>query len=319
MGLTRRLLLLNFSRDKKPPSTFVITRYQLKAMKSIEQELSLSDIFSAVRARSGMVIWLTAICGALGMVLAFFLPPSYEATVVMAPVLDEADGSKLGGGAGALLSQFGGLAALGGIGLGGGGKKSEALATLQSAALTQTFIEENRLLPILFSSRWNTGMNAWKSSDVEDIPTLWDGELKFRKSIRSVIDDKKTGLITLTIRWRDPQLCADWAAEIVSRTNAYLRSKAIAQSNKNLAYLNDQLSKTSVIELQKAIYGLIEAEIKKIMIANATDEYAFRVIDPARVPQEKSGPKRSLIVLGTALAGLIIGVLLALGIYQKQN
>lgn len=287
-------------------------------MKSIEQELSLSDIFSAVRARTGMVAGLTAICGVLGIALALVLPPSYEATVVMAPVLDDADGSKLGGGAGALLSQFGGLAALGGIGLGGGGKKSEALATLQSAALTQAFIEENRLLPVLFSSRWDAEKKTWKSSDNEDMPTLWDGELKFRKSIRSVIDDKKTGLISMTIRWRDPQLCADWAAEIVSRTNAYLRSKAIAQSNKNLAYLNDQLGKTSVIELQKAIYGLIEAEIKKIMLANANEEFAFRVIDPARVPQEKSGPKRSLIVLGAALMGAIIGVLLALGIHQKH-
>lgn len=280
-------------------------------MQATDEELSLSDIFAAIRARRGLVVALTLLCGAFGLALALLLPPSYQATVVMAPVLEDADGGKLGGGAGALLSQFGGLAALGGIGLGGGGKKSEALATLQSAALTQTFIDENQLLPILFASRWDAEKKSWKPSLFEDDPTLWDGELKFRKKVRSITEEKKTGLVTMTITWRDPQLCAAWAKELVARTNSYLRNKAIAQSNKNIAYLNEQLSKTSVVELQKAIYTLQEAEIKKVMIANGSDEYAFRVIDPARVPEERAGPQRGMLILGGLFGGFLLGALIA--------
>lgn len=287
-------------------------------MQPTDEELSLSDILAAIRARCGWVAGLTAVFGAVGVALALLLPPNYEATLVMAPVLEDTDGAKLGGGAGALLSQFGGLAALGGIGLGGGGKKSEALATLQSAALTQTFIEENQLLPVLFASRWDEQKKAWKPSLFGDDPTLWDGELKFRKKVRSVSEDKKTGLVTMTITWRDPELCAAWAKELVARTNSYLRNKAIAQSNKNIAYLNDQLSKTSVVELQKAIYGLVEAEIKKIMVANGSDEYAFRVIDPARVPEERSGPNRAVLIIGGVFGGFLLGSALAL-IFRRRT
>lgn len=288
-------------------------------MQSTEEELSLSDIFGAIRARRTWVAGLTVAFGAVGIALALLLPPTYEASVVMTPVLEDADGAKLGGGAGALLSQFGGLAALGGINLGAGGKKSEALATLQSAALTQTFIDENQLLPILFASRWDPAKKSWKPSLFGDDPSLWDGELKFRKKVRSLSEDKKTGLITMTITWRDPELCAAWAKELVARTNSYLRNKAIAQSNKNIAYLNDQLGKTSVVDLQKAIYGLVEAEIKKIMVANGSDEYAFRVIDPPRVPEERSGPKRGMIIVGSLLAGFVLGALLALGVRRPEE
>ena len=43
-----------------------------------------------------------------------------------------------------------------------------------------------------------------------------------------------------------------------------------------------------------------------MMLANVRDEYVFKTIDPAIVPENKSEPKRALIcVLGTLLGGLL--------------
>jgi uncharacterized protein involved in exopolysaccharide biosynthesis len=49
---------------------------------------------------------------------------------------------------------------------------------------------------------------------------------------------------------------------------------------------------------------LVEQQTHKNMLANIREEYAFRVIDPARKPIQASGPNRQMIVL----IGLIIGV-----------
>ncbi len=272
------------------------------------KEVSLREAAQTIWSRRYLVGGVALLCCLVATVVAFVLPVKFEATAVLSPVSDDADSGKLGG-AGALLSQFGGLAGLGGISLGSsGGKKSISIATLQSAALTEAFIQDRNLLPVLFSEKWDVDKQRWATSDPEKIPTLWKAERLFRKKIRSVVEDKKSGLVTLTITWKNPAQAADWATELVGRTNNYLRAQAIDQSKKNLDYLNDQLSKTSVVELQKAIYGLTENEIKKVMIANGSEEYAFRIIDPAQVPELRSSPKRLLIVGGGLLAGLFLGV-----------
>lgn len=279
------------------------------------EEISLQEIAETLWTRRWLIALSTLVFGMLALVTAFVLPEKYQATVVLAPVDDDA-GGKLGG-AGALLSQFGGLAGLGGISLGGSGKKSEAVATLQSAALTEAFIDENKLLPVLFKKDWDASTEKWKTSAPDDMPTLWKAEKKFRSKVRAIGEDKKTGLVTLTITWNDPEQAAVWANDLVARANRYLRSKAIEQSQENLRYLNEQLGKTSVVEIQKAIYGLTEAEIKKIMIANGSEEYAFKVIDPARVPEERSSPRRALIAAVGLFAGLMLGMVLALALPKR--
>jgi uncharacterized protein involved in exopolysaccharide biosynthesis len=286
-------------------------------MENNAEELSLKETAEVLWSRRWLITCLTLSFAVMAVCIALILPVKYETSVKLAPATD--DGSGKLGGAGALLSQFGGLAALGGFNIGGAGKGAEAVAVLQSAALTEAFIRENKLLPILFSDEWDDTRQSWKSADPDDQPTLWKAEKKFSKKIRSVSEEKKTGILTLTITWKDPAQAANWANELVKRTNLYLRARAIEQSKKNLDYLNDQLAKTNVVELQKAIYGLTESEIKKIMIANGSDGYAFRIIDPARPPEERSSPKRAQIALAGTFVGLILGVILALMLQRKES
>ena len=48
----------------------------------------------------------------------------------------------------------------------------------------------------------------------EDVPTE-KKQLKLSKSILSVVEDKKSGLINLSISWKDPEVAADWANDLV--------------------------------------------------------------------------------------------------------
>jgi uncharacterized protein involved in exopolysaccharide biosynthesis len=59
----------------------------------------------------------------------------------------------------------------------------------------------------------------------------------------------------------------------------------------------------------------VESQTKQSMIANVREEFAFRIIDPATVPELRVSPKRA-ILLGIGLMG---GFMLGLGIILVQN
>jgi LPS O-antigen subunit length determinant protein (WzzB/FepE family) len=73
--------------------------------------------------------------------------------------------------------------------------------------------------------------------------------------------------------------------------------------------------------MQTVFYQLIEEQTKTIMLAEVSQEYVLKTIDPANAPEEKAKPKRALIVvLGTMLGG-ILSVLIVLVRYftNKSN
>jgi len=97
----------------------------------------------------------------------------------------------------------------------------------------------------------------------------------------------------------------------VALANERIRTRAIDQATRNIDFLNKQIPQTSVVEVQRSLYNLIENELKTLMVANARAEYAFTVIDPAVPPERKLSPKRSLYGLFGAFLGFCIGLLTA--------
>lgn len=273
-------------------------------------EITIEVIVSRVWHRKWLVVLLALVCAAMAGIAALVFPKSYVATLVAAPASNNSSGGALGG-LGAAASQFGGLASLAGISVPGDSRKYESLAVLQSEALTDRYISSHNLLPVLYADQWDMGKNAWKSNDVAKIPTLWNANRYFKK-IRSVSTDAKTGLITLTIKWRDPVLAASWANGLVALTNEYLRNKAIAESELNLAYLNAEAAKTDVFPVKQGIYTMIQGEINKTMIAKGTSEFSLKVLDPAVAPEKPSSPQFAIWVLAGFFGGAFFSSFLAL-------
>ena len=273
-----------------------------------EDEISLLDYWRVLVKHKWLIISVMFICTAAATAAAFLMTPIYRAEVLLAPVTEQGNQGRLS----ALAGQLGGLASLAGIDISGAGAtEDEAIATLRSRALIEQFIKDEKLLPVLFHEKWDDEHGRWKVDDPAKIPTLWDAVTLFNEQIRSVIENKSTGLVTLRIEWTDPHQAARWADLLVERVNAKLRERAIEQAKKSIDYLNKELEKTTVVELRQAIYRLIEVQINKIMLANARDEYAFKVIDPAVVPEKHVRPKRrQMLIIGLVL-GLILGVLSA--------
>lgn len=235
---------------------------------------------------------------------AYFQQKQYKGSVLFSVVSDE----QHGGGAGAMMSQFGALASMAGVSIGGQSQKFEAIALLQSRFLTEKFIEQNNLLPILFPKLWDAKAGRWINNDPKAIPTLWKGDAVFKR-IRSVVQDPKTELVTLNILWPDPVIATKWANGLVALTNQESRDKVTNDSNRHIAYLRDQASREQLVPVQEALSNLMEGEYKQAMLAGGNDEYALKVIDPALVPESPSSIRRAFIILGGMLGGLFVACL----------
>jgi uncharacterized protein involved in exopolysaccharide biosynthesis len=269
-----------------------------------EDQISLGEIFNILLSRKWQILAATIVFASIAALAAWLLPKSYRAAVLLSPVTNS--GSSQLGALGSIVSQIGGFASLAGLSGGGDSKKSEATAVLQSEALTEKYIVENSLLPVLFWQKWDAKAGTWKAGDAESIPTPWKANNLFKKQVRSVTSDPKTGLVTVTIKWRDPQTAAKWANDLVAITNDYLRSKSIEETDRNIAFLNDQALKNNVVEVKQAIYKIMESEISKGMVARGSREYAFKILDPAVPPEKSTSPDPPIWILGGAFGGLLL-------------
>ncbi len=212
--------------------------------------------------------------------------------------------------AGSLASRFSGLASLAGVSLNGGGQSRESQAVLHSRWLSEEFIRRNKLTPAIMG-------NAQPQS-------LWMAVDKFRQAILSITDSKEKARRRSPVQWREPKEAARWANDYVALANEVLRLRALEDSSRNIRYLNEQITRTDAVGVQRVMYELIENETKVHMLANTRKEYAFTVVDPAVVPEQRVWPRRGLMVITGFGVGLVLGVLLALvlnlfGRYREET
>lgn len=264
----------------------------------------VGQVLLALAGQKWIIGVVTAIFTLGAVALSLLVDDRFQASVLVSPVTDDSGGGRLGGLA-SLATQLTGMDSIG-LGSPGNIQKQEFLATLQSEALTERYIRENDLLPVLYASDWDASKRNWKDDvKARNRPTLWKANQFFKRHVRSVISDSKTGLTTITINWKNPQVAAQWANGLVKLTNDYLRGRAIADSERNIAYLKEQLAKTSIIGVQTAINSLLESEMKKAMLAQGSTEYALKVIDPAVPPEKRSSPLPALWIPMGFLLGFL--------------
>jgi uncharacterized protein involved in exopolysaccharide biosynthesis len=272
-----------------------------------EDEIDLVALWHVLKRRKWVILSTLTVVLGLGVTYVLLAKPVYVAEVSLIDVAKKQE-SKMA----SLAGQFGGLASLAGINLGGGGggEGQNVAAILQSRSFSERFIREEDLMITLNEKRWDAENKQWIADKRGDIPTLAETANAFRKLI-ALTTEKGTGVKTLSVEWDNPVLAASWANGLVVYLNRYLKQYAIEESQKNIQYLEKELARTGVVDSQQMLYRLIENETKTAMMANVRDDFAFRVLDSALQPKYPEKPKKKLIVAVALILGLILGILLA--------
>lgn len=271
----------------------------------------MADVLDVLWSRRRMIGVFIVSATLVAVAIAFLATPVYRAEVVLMPNASTDPGVDLGG----ALGSLGGLASLAGVDLGTkGALTEEALAVLRSRQFTESYIDREAIAPELFSGFLDRIIrNRWRSQQARE-PTLAEAARRFDRRVRTVIQDRRTGLLRLQIIWKDPEKAARWANGQIDGLNEEMRLRAKDQAERNLGFLENEMGSTGVVSTRDALGRLILTNTKDRMMATVTPEFAFRVVDRAMVPDAKDPvfPRKGLLLGGAPLLGLIVGVLLAL-------
>jgi len=268
-----------------------------------QEEILFGDVLARIvegwRLLLGGAILASIVLGIAGLLVE----PMYRARTVLAFRDVDGDVDALESAAGRL----GGLAALTGFALPRGDARAEVLAVFRSRRFTDRFIRDANLLPVLFSDRWDAQKGQWKPGAAP--PSTAEAFLRVDRDVRRIVENNRTGLVSVEVDWSDPVVAARWANSLVSQLNADMRAKAIEDAEDSREFLEEELSATKILEVRSSINNLIEIQIKRRMLASVNQDYAFRVIDPAVPPAATDTITASPLLL--ALLGFFAGGLLS--------
>ncbi|MCQ8887666.1 Wzz/FepE/Etk N-terminal domain-containing protein [Pseudoalteromonas agarivorans] len=299
-------------------------------------EIDLRELFSIIWQGKLTVIVLTTLFAVASVFYAISLPNVYKSEALLAAAEQEQSG-----GLGALAGQFGGLASLAGVNLGGSGtanKTQLALEVLKSRQFTFNFIKKHNILPDLMAVKsWNQIDNSIEYNEeiyneqekkwlrevnapFKPEPSMQEAFKKFSQIITADMS-KESGMITISIEHVSPVIAQRWVNWLIQDINTVMKSRDVEEANKSTKFLTEQLEQTKIADIRTILYKLIEEQTKTIMFANVRDEYVFKTIDPALVPEQKFKPKRALIcILGFLFGGILsVLIVLARNFLKKTN
>ena len=299
-----------------------------------DDEIDLRELFGVLWAGSRKIIAITAVFAFVSVIYALSVPNQYKATVLLAPA--QSDSSDLS----RAVGRLGGLASLAGVSI-GGGESTEAQISqeiMKSWSFIEGFIAENNISVEVYAAEgWSRGSNELQiDDDIYDAETkTWlvendnTGEVgppnswKLFESFSErlvVSENKKSGLVSVSIEYYSPQIAKQWLDMYVAAINAHMQQRQMEKVTNNINYLQAQIENTSIAEMREVFYTIIAEQTKNKMLAEASPDYAFVAVSPSMVPEEKSQPQRAFIcILGTLLGGMLSVMLVLVMHYARKS
>ena len=294
----------------------------------LEDEINFLELFYVLWHGKWIIVSLTAFVSIIAVIYSLSLPNIYTSKALLVPV---SSSSSISGG----IRGYAGLAGLAGISVSPGGDEgnsAKALEKISSLSFFENNILTNIFLPDLVAVQsWNSQTNilTYDESIYKMDSNTWVGDDSYpsaQESFRafsshlSLIEDKKSGFITLSIKHQSPFIAKQWAELVIDEVNTFYRQKDKSESEKAVSFLNQQISTTNLSEIKEALAQLLQEETKKLTLIEANESFVFEYIDPPAVMEKKSEPRRAYIcILGAILGGMLSILLVFIRHYFFQE
>ncbi len=184
------------------------------------------------------------------------------------------------------------------------------LARLRSREFTLAFMDRYNVWAELNPTFWDAEAGEWIDGFE---PDRGAGHKFFREHLRFIDHDEETDLIGVRFRWTDADLVRDWANAYVDLFNEFMREEALADVAAKQAFLEEELARRSVVDIQQSIYRLMEAQTAIAMLARSREEFALEYIDPAVRPYDRHSPGRKKWVVLGGFTGAMLATFFIIG------
>jgi capsular polysaccharide biosynthesis protein len=294
-----------------------------------DDEINLSELFSIFWKDKVLILTLIAVFACSSILYSLSLPNVYKSQALLSPSEDESNIK--------MASKFGGLAGLAGISVPNeaGNKSTEAIARINSFEFFENFFLPNILTQDLVAVvGWEPNSNILKYDDsvfdsekkewifdnnnLSSMPSNQEAYLEY-KDILSVSQEQKTGFVTISVKHPSPYIAKEWTDLIINEINRSMRDIERRRASKSIDFLNNQFLRLNYDEIKESIANLLEEEMKSLMLTEADDDFVFKTINSAIVPERKFEPRRSVIVIVSTMLGFMIGAVLSLIMHFMRN
>ncbi len=256
-----------------------------------QDEINIWDLLIILARKKALIILVTLAFAVAGLLIALFTPSTYTVQAVIGPTEESKSPTSLGSLSG-LASIFGANLSF----LTGGDTLQTIKQTLHSSDFLLYANEENNFTDLL-DKEYGT---------IEE-------QLSFLRRLVNVREDSVNATISITIESMAPDLSFLILNKLMSSLNEYVIKKQTEQSSHFVTKLREEIRKTSDPVLKAELSAMWASESKKLILAEINQNNLYQIHEKPFIPDQRSRPKRKLILMVSIFLGFFTGVILALG------
>lgn len=261
-------------------------------MKGHVGELSILDIIRILWKRKIIILICMVVFVGVTVIVASTMKPVYEAKAIIAPVGQQQAFSPV---VSTITTQMG-------LSPGQTTNVAEIINLLQSNILREKVITKYKLTPVLFGDE----VIRLKTEDEK----MW-ASLRFLQKALKINFRQKDNIIEITMQIDRPYEAAKIIEYTLAELNDHMSNEAKRVAKTNKKYLESILSDTFDPFIKNKIYNLIAQQIEASMMAEVKENFAFKIIDPPKIPDRRIKPNKSVMVGISFILSLMLGVFIA--------
>jgi uncharacterized protein involved in exopolysaccharide biosynthesis len=256
-----------------------------------EDEIDLREYFAILRKVWWQVVLLSMAVGVATLLYMFTKPNIYQVTAVVTPTVDE---KKQNPALGALTSF--------GVTIGGPSSVEDLESLFKSNDLTVRVFRKYNLWSIVLADKFDPATGkinpAWTdrlfgNEKRPKLPGDWDA-IRVAKDLMQVSVNKKSGTVSVSFESPSAEGSANIVKYFLDEGKSRLQEEAFDRATKNKKFIEEQIGKTVDALNRDRLYSLLGQEVEREMMARNREQFGFRILDSARIPDRKSAPKRAI-------------------------
>jgi LPS O-antigen subunit length determinant protein (WzzB/FepE family) len=159
---------------------------------------------------------------------------------------------------------------------------------------------------VYMSEIYDSKQNIWRKEEPsfqEIYRSIIVPNLEVKQKLRSA------SLIEIKFTHQSPFFAKEYVTSLIETLNESSKNKDLQETEKSIMYLQETFQNTSQSQVRNSISDLLTNQLKKRMYANSRTDYLIEIIEYPFVPELKSSPRRSIIVLNYTLVGFLLSLL----------